>query len=215
MNERPMPLVQPPDLAGLPPVYEFLAARAVEALASDGELHPALLVLSVPPGANEPVATSVMDPNLVHALQRDATRKEALMALVRSLLSAEHPMNHSVAAVMGAHPNLVAHISESWVVSQPVEAGRQSLAVFEGSLEHHPRRTEAITITLHCLRGTFIGLCPMTRDDAGRATATVQPLNMRPEDWRGRFNVHSASMELGAVEVVAAAEHAGPGERLQ
>jgi hypothetical protein len=203
MNERTPRLVQPPDLAALPRVYEFLAARAVAALAVDGGLHPALLALAVPPGATSPVATALIDPQLVDALQRDATRKEALMALVRSLLSVEHPLHQSVADAMGARPNLIVHVSEAWMVAQPIEAGRESLERFKGSLEHHPARTEAITISMHCLRGSFIGVCPMTRDAAGRATATVRPLDMNAEIWRGRFNVHSNATELGVVAAAA------------
>jgi hypothetical protein len=198
MNETTPPLVQPPDPGALSGVYQFIAERAVEALRFDGEVLPTLLMMSLPPGAKEPVAVTVIDPRLVHALQRDGTRKNALMALVRSLLDAAHPAHASAAEQMGAHPNLIAHVSESWLVKKRIDEGGGSLATFEGSLADHPERTEAIMIALHSLRGTLIGTCPMTRDAAGKASAVIEPLEIDPTELRGRFAVNEDSRELPA-----------------
>lgn len=198
MNETTPPLVQPPDLGALSGVYQFIAERAVEALEFDGEVVPTLLMMSLPPGAKEPVAVSAIDPRLVHALQRDGTRKNALMALVRSLLDAAHPAHVSAAEQMGAHPNLIAHVSESWLVKKRIEEGGESLATFEGSLAEHPERTEAIMVALHSLRGTLIGTCPMTRDADGKPSAVIEPLEMDIQGYRGRFAVNEDSRELPA-----------------
>lgn len=198
MNERTPPLVQPPDAGSLSGVYQFIAERAVEALQFDGEVPPTLLMMSLPPGAKEPVAVSAIDPTLVHALQRDGTRKNALMALVRSLLDAAHPAHASAAQQMGAHPNLIVHVSESWLVKKRIDEGGESLATFEGSLADHPERSEAIMIALHSLRGTLIGTCPMTRDAAGKASAVIEPLEIDLKELRGRLAVNEDSRELPA-----------------
>jgi hypothetical protein len=205
MNERTAQLVQPPDSDALPGVYQFLAERAVAALAFDGEVNPTLLMLSVPPGATEPAAVCVMDPRLVFAMHRDQSGKEALMALVRSLLDTDHPVHASVATQMNAHPNLIVHISESWMVCKPLTEGGEALEGYKGSLADHPDRTEAITTALHTLRGTLIGTCPMTRDASGKPSAVIEPLWTDAEGFRGRFTVNNDSRELPhhSIELVA------------
>lgn len=197
MNEKTPPLVMPPDLHSLPTVYEHLARRVLEALEMDGSVQPSLLLVSLPPGTKEPAALVGLDPRVVHALQRDGSHKHVMMALVRSLLDSDHPIHASAAEQMGAHPNLIVHISESWVVTQSKDTSPEAAAAsMPDSLADHPNRSEAVTITMHSLRGTVIGLCPMSRDEDGKPSAVIEPLDLNPGSFTGRFNVHDSAQEL-------------------
>lgn len=201
MTSTPISFVQPPDVEALPAIYQHLAEQAVEELRTAGEVAPSLLLLSVPPGAREPAAIMVVDPNFVHALQRSADTKKVLMALVRSALDVDHPLHASAVAQLGAHPNLVAHVSEAWYVSARADEQKASrLADYAGSLGDHPERREAVFVALHSIRGSVLGICPMTRDVEGNPTAVIEPLQGTPEDWTGRFNIHSEATELDVPE---------------
>jgi hypothetical protein len=200
MTSPSVHFVQPPDLEALPEIYTRLAEVAIEELHAEGEVKPALMLLSVPPGAREPAAIMAVDPKLVHALQRNADTKSVLMAFVRSALDPEHPLHVSALEQLGAHPNLVAHVSEAWYVAEVRDeraAGPSTLRDYAGSLGAHPQRREAVFVALHSMRGSVLGMCPMTRDSAGKPTAVIEQLKGTPGDWTGRFDVHSEGTELG------------------
>lgn len=136
--------IEPADIEA---IYTTFAKHACEHFNEHKECSPQLAAVVIGPEPRSAGHVEFFDSGLVNALQRNASTKDALMFLIRTLLTMA---------------DAVVHVSESWAVALPKDGREPS-----ESLEDHPDRETVLLVTVHTKERTYAG---MSRVADGAAT---------------------------------------------
>lgn len=191
MSDRPI------ESADITAVYQKFATTAVDTYNEFHGCPPVLAAVQMRDAPGEVERVIFMPSNVVRMFHETPESKDALMALVRLLLSRreaagwEHLLELEVPFV----PDAVVHVTEAWILRKPAPP---KLATSDGehldgydSVREHPDKGEALMVTVHTGHGTYAGICPI--DDAVPKHATFEPLIDPRGQLTGRLSLNEAS----------------------
>jgi len=152
-------------------IHKIAALSAQEIVAEGMEVEPQLLMFKVEEvdGVQFGALIGMVDPRFVHSMQRDANTKDLLLQVVRGLLTGE---------VEKIVPDVIVHVSESWMKEAANEAELKQIESGLLNVKDLPGRTEAVTILLHTLDGSYLSVLPIINLGGGRRELPVVPLDL-------------------------------------
>lgn len=169
-------------------VYEHSVKFCQDVLTQTDAIQPQVIFFTSAPGASTPSEMAMMDGKSAGRFFEDADTKAKLMAFLNAVFDPSSPSHAQVKAALGFTPNLVAVVSEAWITeaalsSPPEKKSRVSSKDIQAAIDalgglpvrDMPSRKEAVIIQMHSDAGTIVGICPMERDQNGKASITMTP----------------------------------------
>ncbi len=161
------PLVRHISSIDLKAIYEALTPKMVEHFNEDGELQPALLLISMSPEEGEIADIESVPHELTKAMQETSQSKDFMMAVIAGILRSESPLRAALLEAGYSRPDVVAHITEAWQVM-----GNSATTLNGRAVSEHPDRTEVLLLAMHTVFGTTTHWLPI---DAATRKAMAQP----------------------------------------
>lgn len=191
MNDRPI------ETADITAIYQKFATAAVDTYNEHHKCPPILAAIEMRDAPGEVKQVIFMHPNIVNMFHESPESKDALMSLVRLLLSRRGAAGweHLLELEKPFVPDAVVHVTEAWVLRKAATSPKLATSGGEhldgyDSVSEHPDKGEVLMVTVHTGHGTYGGFCPI--DDAVPKHATFEPLMDPRSQITGRMSLNEA-----------------------